>query len=210
MWNQNTSLLSVIDGVLCVIHAIALPHLPSRWHMSVIPFVRVQFTFLSWPTLRLNCTVNSILSSIHLSSLSNALFTCNCEFLINNPSESVWGKWKEMSVIFDPTSRRSGTGSAHPKNLQKRLSYPCNRPWRSIRLWDVEALTFSRQSAHRWWWGCQPYAPAVLYPPWRFLVLISVRSWVDPRTIVRLEGLGNCNTQLPQPGIEPATFRLVA
>jgi hypothetical protein len=43
-----------------------------------------------------------------------------------------------------------------------KKSYPCNRAWRSIGLWDVEALTFSRQSAHRWWWSCQPYAPAVL------------------------------------------------
>jgi hypothetical protein len=31
-------------------------------------------------------------------------------------------------------------------------------------LWDVEAPTFSRQSAHRWRWGCQPYAPAAVYP----------------------------------------------
>jgi hypothetical protein len=43
--------------------------------------------------------------------------------------------------------------------------YPCNRPWRPIGLWDVEAPTFSKQSAHRWWWGCQPYAPAALNPP---------------------------------------------
>jgi hypothetical protein len=33
---------------------------------------------------------------------------------------------------------------------EKRQSYPYNRPWRSIRLWDVEAPTFSRQSVHRW------------------------------------------------------------
>jgi hypothetical protein len=31
-----------------------------------------------------------------------------------------------------------------------KKSYPCNRPWRTIGFWDVEALTFSRQSAHRW------------------------------------------------------------
>jgi hypothetical protein len=40
---------------------------------------------------------------------------------------------------------------------------PCNRQWRPIGLWDVKDLTMSRQSAHRWRWGCQPYAPAVLY-----------------------------------------------
>jgi hypothetical protein len=39
-----------------------------------------------------------------------------------------------------------------------------NRPWRPIRLWDVEAPTFSRQLAHRWRLGCQPYAPAAFYP----------------------------------------------
>jgi hypothetical protein len=33
---------------------------------------------------------------------------------------------------------------------KKGKSYPCNKPWRPIGLWDVEASTFSRQSAHRW------------------------------------------------------------
>jgi hypothetical protein len=47
--------------------------------------------------------------------------------------------------------------------MQKIKSYPCNRPWRPMGPWDVEAPTFCRQSAHRWRWGCQPYAPAALY-----------------------------------------------
>jgi hypothetical protein len=27
-----------------------------------------------------------------------------------------------------------------------------------------KAATFSRQSAHKWRWGCKPYAPTTLYP----------------------------------------------
>jgi hypothetical protein len=57
-----------------------------------------------------------------------------------------------------------------------RLSCPCNGLWRHVRLLAVEAPAFSRQSSHRWWWGCQPYALA-LCPllPGRFMVLISAR-----------------------------------
>jgi hypothetical protein len=44
-------------------------------------------------------------------------------------------------------------------------SYPSNRLWRPIRLWDIEDPTFSRQLAHVWQWGCQLYALITLYPP---------------------------------------------
>jgi hypothetical protein len=85
--------------------------------------------------------------------------------------------------------------------IKKRWSYPCNRPWRPIGMWHVEAPTFSRQSAQAWRWGCQPYAPAALSPPGRFLVLISVRVWVDSRAIVRLEGLGPSKNPTTSSGI---------
>jgi hypothetical protein len=32
----------------------------------------------------------------------------------------------------------------------KRQNYPCNRSQRPIGLWEVEAPTYYRQSAHRW------------------------------------------------------------
>jgi hypothetical protein len=82
--------------------------------------------------------------------------------------------------------------------------------WRPIGLWDVKAPTFYRKSAHRWRWGSQPYAPDALYFPERFLVLISVRGWVDPRDMVWLEGIGQLRNPMTSSWIEPATFRLVA
>jgi hypothetical protein len=76
-------------------------------------------------------------------------------------------------------------------------------------MWEVEGLTFSRQSAHRWRYGCLPYAPAVFYPPGKFLILLSVRGWVDLRAIVLLEGLDQLKNPMTSSGFEQATFRLV-
>jgi hypothetical protein len=77
-------------------------------------------------------------------------------------------------------------------------------PWRSIKLWDVEAAIFSLDSRLR----LSALRAGCHLPPGRFLVLISVRGWVKPWPIVRLEGLGQLKKSTSS-GLELATFRLL-
>jgi hypothetical protein len=75
-------------------------------------------------------------------------------------------------------------------------------------LWDIEAPTFSRQLKD----GSELSAlcsGCFLSPGW-FLVHISAGSWVYPRAIVQLEGLGELKNPMTSSGIELMTLLCVA
>jgi hypothetical protein len=75
------------------------------------------------------------------------------------------------------------------RGCKKKVKLSLYRPWRPLGLWEVEAPTFSDI---RLIGGGKVVNPMrrPLFAPGKFLVLISVRGWVDPRTIVWLEVLG--------------------
>jgi hypothetical protein len=154
----NIPLLLQVDNLLASVAYIPL--------LTIFPNFLDQttswncYSLFSWPPL---IPVNGLrkfisTASIHHPSALPRVQHGTCDFNLLN-----------QFVLLDHQNGNTSPFNYSPlqvvsMKLGKQVKLSLNRPWRPIWLQVIEAPTFSWQSANRWCWGCQHYAPATLYP----------------------------------------------
>jgi hypothetical protein len=107
------------------------------------------------------------------------------------------------------TSRTSNQARSKSLDPGKKVKQSHYRPGEAFRIPGRWGSQIFRQLAHDGGKVVSPTHRPPLPPQEIFLVLISVRAWVNPTTIVRPEGLCQWKIAMTPSEIEPATFRLV-
>jgi hypothetical protein len=92
---------------------------------------------------------------------------------------------------FASEFQRTWWWQSRPKHVVVKVKLSLYRP---LGLREVEASTFSDIRVID---GGEVVSFTRFLPPGRFLVIISVGGWVDPRAMVRLEGLGKLEKSTP-------------
>jgi hypothetical protein len=115
-----------------------------------------------------------------------------------------WGFKKKLLSVPYGTRICLWYSPTPPSTVKVKQSH--YRPW---GFQEVEAPRF-QENRHLKVVSLSTLCTGRLYPQEIFLVLIYVGGWVEPRAIVRPEGLYQWKIPMTPSGIGPTTFRLVA